>query len=383
MWVERFPVTFLLGVQLLAMVVIPTLSNNTEPVGTIVGICALAIGAALSLELLMLPLKPVVKPFKPISLKAARAIFWVGVVAEAGSTLAGRGSYAVQLGLAKESALAAALTPFAIWLLFGAVLILWLFSAGHVSRKEAVLTVTGASLLQLWVGLERAILGQSAAFVLTLMVVAVFVKLIRMRVVAVTLLLIPLLWPPIYELRDTIRREVTGYSTQASVNAPLERLQLDKQMALIARLSPKPDGLEQTSWLTLVRTGILPGFIDRDRPALDSGTQMSVALGGSPTNAVSATAFGNVYIFGGWFGVAGLAATLALGMGAALRRNSPWALLFVALIYWNGISFNANYPNMVAQILQASTSMLFAYLVVRFVSRPSLTTTNSRPKMVR
>lgn len=59
MWVQRFPVTFLLGVQLLAMVVIPTLSNNTEPVGTIVGISALAIAGALYFELLMLPLMAV------------------------------------------------------------------------------------------------------------------------------------------------------------------------------------------------------------------------------------------------------------------------------------------------------------------------------------
>jgi hypothetical protein len=371
MWVERFPVSILLGVQLTTMIVVPAMMNQTKPLGTILGICALAVAIALYIELMMMPLAPVNKGFRGVSPKAANIILGVGVVSVIGATLGGRGGYAVQVGLAHESPFTAAFTPFEVWLLFGLVFQFWLFREGMVSRRRAVLIAVSVCALQLWVGLERAILGQSAAYVLTVLVLAVFVRLIRLRVIVGVLLLVPLLWPPIYDLRDTLRREFTGESS-VSANAALDRLQLDKQMAAIDRLVPRPDGLEPPTISTLIRTGLLPSFIDPNRPPIDTGSRLSVALGGSPTNSQSATLFGNAYIFDGWVGVALLSASLALAMGFAMRRKSPWALAFVALIYLYGLSFNAGYPNFAPQILQASVGMLLAYLLVEVLSRDSL-----------
>lgn len=368
MWVERFPITMLLGAQLVAMIAIPAVVNRTEPVGTILGICAAAIGVALYFEMMMLPILPVDKPVQPITTRAANVVLGVGAVAVVGSTLAGT-SYAVQLGLAEVLAINAIFTPFTIWLLFGLVLHLWLFREGLATRRRTIIIAVGVAALQMWSGLERAILGQSAAFVVTVLVLAVLVRLIRLRVIVVVLLLIPLLWPPIYDLRETIRSNITGQMSAPRENAALDRLQLDKQMAAVDRLVPAPKGLEPPSLLTLVRTGLLPSFIDSDRPPIDTGSRLSMALGGSPTNSQSATMFGNVYIFGGWAGVVVMSAVLALAMGAMMRRRSSWALCFAAVIYLYGVSFNANYPNVVPQMLQASVSMLLTYALVRALSR--------------
>lgn len=369
MWVERFPITILLGTQLVAMIAVPAVLNKTEPVGTILGICALVIGIAFYIELISLPVKPVDKPVKPITLRAANIVLVVGAISVVGSTLGGGASYAVQVGIEQESPLTAIFTPFTIWLLFGLMLRFWLFREGHATRKATLLIAAAVCALQLWSGLEKAILGQSVAFIVTALVMAVLVRLIRLRVFVVVLVLIPLLWPPIYDLRESIRSSISGAPAFVPrENAALERLQLDKQMGAIDRLVPAPDGLTPPSALTLIRTGILPSFIDRDRPPIDTGSRLSIALGGSATNSQSATLFGNVFIFDGWVGVAVLAAVLTLAMGMVLRRRSPWALAMAASIYLYGVSFNANYPNLIPQLLQAAISLLLAFIVVRIFS---------------
>lgn len=378
MWVERFPISILLGAQLVAMIALPAVINQTSAVGTMLGICVAVIAVALYFETMMLPLRPIDKPTRSITLRSANVVLSVGAVAVVGSTLGGGASYAVQIGAARESAITAIFTPFTIWVLFGLVLHFWLFREGQATRTKTLAIAVAICVLQLWAGLEKAILGQSAAFVLTVLVLAVFVRLIRLRIIVVVLLLIPLLWPPLYDLRDNIRAEITGAAPSSRENAALERLQLDKQMAAIDRLSPRPDGLEAPEAWTLIRTGLLPSFIDRDRPPIDTGSRLSIALGGSPTNSQSATMFGNVYIFDGWAGVVLLSAALALAMGAAMRRRSPWALVFAALIYLYGVSFNANYPNIVPQMLQASVSMLLAFAVVRVLSPDSTVRTPRR-----
>lgn len=150
-----------------------------------------------------------------------------------------------------------------------------------------------------------------------------------------------------------------------------QRLQLDTQFALISRLSPLPPGLQPPDFLSLFRIGLIPGFLDDpNRPILDTGPRLNVALGGSPLSSQSATMLGNLYIFEGWLGVVVFAVLLTLIMRYAINRDNPWALSFVALIYWYGISFNASYPDVIPKLLQASLSMLVAYVLVRLLSRP-------------
>lgn len=384
MWIERFPVTMIFGVQLLAMVIIPTIVKSTEPFALILTICSVALFVAFYTELLMQSRALSSKPAKRVTIRAAWTVLIVGGVAVVVSTVGGRGSYAVQVGLAEESPIVGLTAPFTTWTLFGVAMLLWLYKKGDVKRRTALWVVFGVLALFLWEGLMRAILGQSAALMLTVVILAVLVKLIRLRIIVLTLLLIPLLWPPIYDFRDSLRRDTAGMSAMVSANAPLERLQLDAQMSQIAPLSQVAD-LRALDLLTLARIGLIPGFLDSpDRPRLDTGSQISVALGGMPTNSRSATMLGNLYVFEGWFGIVVFMLALTIAMGIALGRDNPWALAFAGLIYWYGMSFNASYPEVVPKVLQASISMLIAYLVVRRLSatadrpRASGTRTGSR-----
>lgn len=370
MRVERFPVTILLGIQLAAMVVIPAALKGTQPFGLILAICAVTIAVALFIELMVQPLKMPEATAKPITARAAFTVFAVGVAATVISTLGGRGSYAVQIGVASESPIVSIAAPFTLWVLFGVSLVLWLFRQGQVTRATALWVCAIAAVVFLWEGLMRAILGQSAALILTVVILALFAKLIRLRTLVIVLAAIPILWPPIYDFRDSLRRASVSGPGAVSADAPLERLQLDTQMALIARFVPRPAGLEVLDIPTLFRIGLIPGFLDPDRPPLDTGSQMSIALGGAPTSSQSATMLGNVYIFEGWIGIVVFAVVLTLVMGFLTRRDNPWALAGIGLVYSYGISFNASYPDVIPRMLQALISLAVAYVLVRILSGP-------------
>lgn len=372
MSIERFPVTILASVQFLAMIVIPAALKGTEPFGLIAGICATMVGVAFYVELMMQPLAMPRSNPKAVAPKASVTVWVIGMAATVITTLGGRGSYAVQIGLVEQSPLTSAMAPFTNWLIFGVALLLWGFRRGDVTRSAASWAVLITCLISLWEGLTRAILGQSIAFIVTVLILAVLARLVRVRVIFVALLLIPLLWPPIYELRDSLRRATAGAMTMVSANDPLGRLQSDEQMAYVERLTPLPLGLEPPSMVDLLRIGLIPGFLDSpDRPALDTGSRISVALGGQATNSQSATMLGNIYIFEGWVGVAVFGGLLALVLGMAIRRDNPWSFALVGVVYWSALSFNATYPDVIPRIAQMLLSMAAAYVVVRLVTKSS------------
>lgn len=364
---ERFPVTILLGAQMVLTILVPAYRGDDQSFGLLLAICAMSVAAAFYVELMLIGWRDRPERRVNISVGAAGFILGVGTFATVGAALGGQGSYAVQVGLVQQSAVVALFSPFTIWLFFGAVLFMWLYREGRIQRAHALLVLVGAVALQLLIGIERAILGPALAFGASLMVVAIFARLIRLRTLVVALLLLPVLWPPIYEYRNAVREELTGSSVESLEN-PLDRLNLNEQMALVTQLTPRPAGFTAPSLELLVRTGLVPRAIDPDRPTIDTGTQMSVALGGSRLSSTSATMMGNVYIFSGLLGVAAIAAATALSMKVALRRSSPWALAFAGLIYLNAMSFNASYPDVVPKMLQGIVSLLLAALVARAVS---------------
>jgi hypothetical protein len=370
MKLARFPVTILLSIQLAAMVVIPAMIKGTEPLALMTGICAVAVLVALYVELLARPLRPSRHQAKPVTVVAAFWVLAIGMLATIVATLGGSGSYAVQLGLAVESPLVSIAAPFTLWILFGTAMVFWLCRSGALPRSAGYWTLAAVGAMYLWEGLSRAILGQSAALILTVLILAVFTGLLRLRTIVIAIALIPLIWPPIYELRDALRRATATGPGAVSADSPLERLQLDTQMSYIARLASRPGGLEAPDIVTLFRIGLVPGFLDPGRPALDTGSRMNVALGGVSTSSQSATMLGNLYIFEGWTGVILFSLILALVMAFLVRRNNPWALAAIGLVYSSGMSFNATYPDVIPRVLQGLLSMLVAYGLVRLLSGP-------------
>lgn len=366
---QTFPVTIVLGTQLIATIVAPATARDVQPYGLILTICALAVGAAAVVEIFTAPLKQQTGEPRPVSVKAAWIVLGIGIASSVGAAQLGRGTYEVQIGAAQESRYTAILTPFNVWTLFGTALFIWLFRQRAVSARTAKGAVALAVVSEVWIGLERAILGNAVAFAATILVMALLCGLVRLRVFIVGLAFIPIVWPIVYHYRDSVRQEIGGPHAIVSADDPSQRLELDKEMAYIGEI---PRGsLTPVTPLTIVRTGLLPRAIDPHRPVIDTAQQISVDTGSQPTNSRSATFFGNVYLFLGLPGVALAGAATALAMGAAMRRTaySPWAIAFVGVIYQAGISFDATYPKALAACLQSLESMAFAWFAVRYLTR--------------
>ncbi|MFC6286330.1 hypothetical protein ACFP3Q_17875 [Nocardioides sp. GCM10027113] len=368
---DSFPVSIILSAQLLAMVVAPAILKETRGATTIVAICSIAVAAALFVEALSVPLvtRPPKRPPRPVKVRAAWAILLAGGAASVGATLGGVGTYATQVGRAQQAGWTGLLTPFLLWPLIAVGLFVWLYRQKLITRSHALWAAAFAAATQAYVGFERAILGQPVAVAFAILVMIVLGRLIRLRVLLAACALIPLLWPTVYAVRDDMRREITGQGSIVSAGDPAERLQLDEQMSLVSRLEGAD--LRPPNAALVLRTGLIPGFLDPSRPPLNTSQMLSVASGGSASNSRSATFLGNVYLFTGWGGVAAAGACLALIIGAAMRRrlHSPWALSFVGLTYLAGISFNATYPNGIVVLLQSLQTLAVAYCVVWALSR--------------
>lgn len=364
---QRFPVSIILTLQLAVTVAVPALIKETEPIETILGICAVAVAAAFCIELISSPLRVRHTSPKIASLAAARWLLIVGLVAIAVTTIGGQGSYAVQLGLAELSPLVSIFTPFDIWATFGAVLYMWFYRENLISKRRAWTAVGAVITAHAAAGLYRGIVGQAAAAIIALLIIALLMCLVRLRVLAVLIAALVLIWPTIYDFRDSLRHEVSGASVVSSDDA-VGRLQLDEQMSLVGYFGPGSDQVAVPSASTVIRTGVLPSVIDSDRPPLNTGAMMSVATGGSPMNSRSATFFGNVYIFEGLVAVGVVAAAIAVIMGMAMRRSrSPWAFMVAGIIYQYLMSFNASYPNGIAALLQGCGALIVAYIFVHFL----------------
>lgn len=202
---------------------------------------------------------------------------------------------------------------------------------------------------------------------LAALVLAIWSRLLRPRTVLFLVLLVPLVWPTIYDLRNERRGEAfvgSGFQDRAG-----DRLQLDEQMATAGYLSERRAVFEPPSLGTLLRIGLVPRALDPGRPPLDTGARLNVALGGQPTSSHSALMLGNAFVFGSWWLVALLSGLLAIAMGVALRAAGPWALASASMLFLYGVSLSATYPDMIPRLLQGAQSMVAAYILVRLLDR--------------
>lgn len=366
----RFPVATVLAVQYGAMVLFPALVKETQPLSLIVFICTTALITAFVIEALLSPLGDRRPRPSNAGLRSARSVLLIGWLALVGTGLTGAGSYAVQIGTATRSPIASLLTPFSAWPVFGLALYFWLYRQLKVERREVLVMSLVTCSLYVALGLYRAILGQAFAAIAAILFTAAVYKLVTLRVLVGILLVVSLAWAPVYQFRDELRARVSGPGAVVSAGDPLQRLQLDEQMSILGSLLPRPPGLDSPTAQTLIRTGLLPSVVDPDRPPIDTGSRISVALGGRANNAQSATMLGNVYLFGSAPALVLVTISLALAMAFAVRSASPWALMFAALVYLYALSFNATYPDFIPKILQALVSMSVAYGLVHVIETP-------------
>lgn len=365
----RFPVSSIFVATYGSLVLAPAALFAEEDLSFSLALVGLAVGSAFVVEALLLPLRAqnnwlgVGRPFVQ-----AATITTIGAIAVAGSSFGGSRSFSVQLGYTEISWWIAFLTPFNVWLLFGSIMLLYCTVVNPGRRVFCLQMVIATCLLQFAVGLRNGLVNAAASYTLTLLLVAVILGLLTVRRSILFVGAMLLLWPVIHEARDAVRYAVLGQSLGPTSTDPFERLRFDKQMANAELLVGGPGQLDVPSWLTVVRTGLLPSLIDSPRPPLNTGSVMSVALGGSPRNSTSATFLGNVAIFDGAGGLIVVGGVLSLVMVVLLRRRGVWDICMFGLIYYSLMSLVATYPDGIASVLQGILSLLVVLVVVSLMS---------------
>jgi hypothetical protein len=367
---EKFPVTILFGLQYGALVAFPALTHDTEPLALIITICAVGVGAAFLVEALRAPLGRRAAPPIAISPRAAMWIVRVGLLAAIGSALVGGVAYANQATRAKPSHFAAIFTPLTSWLMVGTVLVMAQAAQGAVSRARAWRVILSGFTLELILSLKAAILGAAVSYFFVVTFLAVVLGFIRWRWVIVALFAIPIVLPALYNLKTQERSTISPVAQPSQHLNYGDRLRLDREMAQIEDFPTIPArNISTPSLPTLLLFGLVPRVFDESRGTLNTGENLSVAVGGSPTSSDTATAFGNAYILGGWSGLILYSGLCALVAGMVVRRQGPWAFALLSVIAQTCLLVEAPYPDMLAGLLQGCVSWAVALVIVQLISR--------------
>jgi O-antigen/teichoic acid export membrane protein len=364
--IERFPVSILLAVQYGAMLVFPAIVHHTQPEHLMLTVCGVGIGIAFVIEIMMARIPPGnrERPRAGVTPRSAAVIWMIGIVAQTGVVLIGKVSFGTQLSGGSHSHLTSLFTPLSTWLYFGPVMFLWLWRQGRVTRA-AVWVVLGLSeSWQLLLALRTAVTYEVATFALAMTCIAVLVRFIRLRWVVLSIALIPVLWPPLYHLRNDTRQSQTAAYPISGEAPASQRLREDLNFAHILDLPEVPDSSIRPSLLTEVRFGLLPRFIDSGRSDLQTAKVLSAAEGGNGNSAATLTTLGDAYALQGWWGVALLVASLTLAMGIAVRRRSPWGYMLASILVFSGIWIESTYPDCLAAVLQASVSLVVMAIAI-------------------
>jgi hypothetical protein len=294
----------------------------------------------------------------------------VGLLAAIGSALVGGVAYANQATRAKPSHFAAIFTPLTSWLMVGTVLVMAQAAQGAVSRARAWRVILSGFTLELILSLKAAILGAAVSYFFVVTFLAVVLGFIRWRWVIVALFAIPIVLPALYNLKTQERSTISPVAQPSQHLNYGDRLRLDREMAQIEDFPTIPArNISTPSLPTLLLFGLVPRVFDESRGTLNTGENLSVAVGGSPTSSDTATAFGNAYILGGWSGLILYSGLCALVAGMVVRRQGPWAFALLSVIAQTCLLVEAPYPDMLAGLLQGCVSWAVALVIVQLISR--------------
>jgi hypothetical protein len=366
----RFPATLLLSIQYLPLVVLPAVVHRNPDLTFIGLVVAVGLSASLLTEVLLRAGHRDRPAAKPIRYPRARGLWIItvtGAFATLGSAWLGAGTYQTQVGLTSRSPFAAVLTPLTPWSVFGCAFALAAWRAGRLSTKSVLLLVGFATVAQIVFVASIARTAPLMDFAFTVGAGMVLVGFLRPRWLWVGLAVAVLVWPTLYEARNTARLEVAG-SAAVPVPSDLQaqdRLREDlllQQAAVFGRLSE----VDQPSVVEILRFGLIPRVLDPDRGELPSGKALSAALGGSSRSSSTFTVLGTVWsLNGGYLGVAAYVGAVSAVMTALCRRLTPtrlaMAMSLASLMVW----IESVYPDNVVGTLQAVVSLAVALTLAR------------------
>lgn len=352
---RRAPVTTQLAIPYIVLILPQAVLFSNPQLTFIVGVLALALAGALSVELLARPRRPAEnlrlslkqlsrygRPLRTVALVAC----FVGQISAIASAALGAGTVAAQVGAIKPvSSLTPMLTLFSGWTNVGAALLVAAYLAGLVTRKG----LHGYFLLLIGIEFVRTLITTITASLVSLVVYLVILSLfagtMKIRHCLIAVVAVLLVWPMIFTVRNEIRRDA-GVVVSNSVEA-YDRLRYDQQ---IGRAAGLPSGIDigQPDPVEMLRYGLLPRVLDRDRPTLSTGNLINRYLGGAATSSFTFLPVTTLFVLEGpwativFYGFLGAVMFLAIRDGT---RLSPVRLVTFGLVSSGPLDWFAGYPD--------------------------------------
>ncbi len=355
--VERFPVSILLLLQYGAMVLLPALTHHAQSERLIFEVCLGGIALAFTIECILLAVSfpPRSTPKDLVSPRLAIVVLVVGMLAQVGVVLDAGG----------QPNIVSFFTALTSWLTFGSIMFLWLWRQGIVSRRVTWIALAVVELFQLALVVKTGTADGLAALSMSLVLVAVLVRFVRLRWLVVGVVLVPLLWPIVYRFHEGARHSQSATYSSSALKATSPDSRANLKSAHIAELPTAPVFAVSPS---LSGPGLFPGLADSNRPNLRTAERVTVTEPTRTASVATLTTLGDAYALHGPLGVAIDVIPVTLAMGWAIRRRSPWGYMVAGVLVTSGIWIESTYPDYVTSIFQSLVSLLVVWILVLLVT---------------
>ncbi len=277
--------TLALGLQYGALVLYPATHDGNPERSFVYGLTLLGLAAAFVVELVFARFRPRWGQVKRINVHIAGGIALVGAAAELVGYSVGLGVYgsATVSSASSGSHFGALLTPFQTWPIIGLVLAIYSWRNQPRDHKWVLAYTAVTVLVTLAIAILSAATGPLYSLLLVLGVAAALGGMFRAWWLILFIILLTLAWPTLYTIRNQARAKTGAvsfaYATAAGAQTRLDFDQLMAQAPLAKSAGVSIPGIP--SWGLVIRSGLVPRALDRNRPDLNTGTQINVALTGS------------------------------------------------------------------------------------------------------
>lgn len=391
---RRAPVTIQLAIPYAVLIVPQAMLNDNDQIGFILGIFALGLAGALLVESFARPAHPVedlarshriLQSYGPALRTVALIACATGQLSAVAAAAGGAGTVATQVGINRSvSPLTPVFQLFASWTYSGAALLVCAYLAGALSKRGFNLCLLALVPLECVRAFVTTITATLMSLCVYLMVLALFAGTLKLRHCVAAVLIVLLVWPTIFELRNEIRRD-TGIQVTQRIDA-YERLRYDQQIARAATIPEVPIEIGQPGPAEFLRYGLIPRALDPDRPTLSVGSRISVFLGSSENTAYSFLPVTTAYVLEGPWSTVGFYAVLALIVFVAVRggtRLTPVRLVVFGLVASGPLGWFATYPETSIAAIQGVVAALpliglLALNRIRRSVRPPISSGDSR-----
>ncbi|WP_199516382.1 hypothetical protein [Nucisporomicrobium flavum] len=377
---QRYPVTVVMLAPYVALILPQALMYKNPETSFLFWLVGLAVLGATGLETVFFLVR---SPYRSAmdatsangkygqAMTVARAVCSVSIAADAANAWFGGGTVFTQVsGQAASSPVVSATSLLSSWKYVAVGLLMSVALGKSAPRNSVYRWLIALVACQVFVTALTARTQPVIGFLTFVGLFGLLLGVVRLRFMMIGVVVILLVWPTVFAIRNEIR-EKGGVAVSEDVSAE-DRLRFDLQIAGVAKFKvpapvPGRPGVDE-----MLRYGLIPRFLDADRPLLSTGARINSYLGGDETSSYTFLPLGTIYFLDGPDGVVLFFALWSFIVLLLLRTGNPGPgavkLCILSLAIAGPLGWTNTYPDSIAAFIQSMVSagpILVALIVLR------------------